>query len=243
MEELLRIEDLHLQVGGREILRGLHFVLHRGEKAVMFGPNGAGKSSLIYALLGYPGYRVTKGKIFFQERDITALPTNERVKLGLGVSFQNPPAIRGIKLREMLTVCRPAITPAEMAQNAAALNLTEFLGRDVNLGFSGGEVKRSEMLQLIAQRPALALFDEPDSGVDLENVELLGKQINDYLKLNSGLIITHQGYILNYIEVTRACVLYDGALVCSGDPKGILEDIKQKGYEGCVKCRVRKHDE
>ncbi|MCU0641900.1 MAG: ABC transporter ATP-binding protein [Candidatus Margulisbacteria bacterium] len=240
---MLRIDDLELKVGARTILNGFHFVLHRGEKAVMFGPNGAGKSSLIYAILGYPGYQVTRGKIFFQGRDITELPTNERVKLGLGVSFQNPPAIRGIKLSEMLNVCRPGISPDEAARRAAELNLTDFLARDINLGFSGGEVKRSELLQIIAQQPALALFDEPDSGVDLENVELLGRRINAYLKDNSGLIITHQGYILNFIEVTRACVLYDGRVVCSGDPKGILEDIRQKGYEGCVKCRVRKNDE
>jgi len=170
------------------------------------------------------------------------LPTNERVKLGLGVSFQNPPVIRGIKLAEMLKVCRPAISPTDIEQTAAALNLSEFLSRDINLGFSGGEVKRSELLQILAQRPEFVMFDEPDSGVDLENVELVGRQINDYLARHAGLVITHQGYILNFIKTTRACILFDGEIICSGDPQEILDDIRKNGYEACVKCRLRKHD-
>ncbi|HVN67661.1 MAG TPA: ATP-binding cassette domain-containing protein, partial [Candidatus Sulfotelmatobacter sp.] len=202
--ELLRIENLYLKVGEREILKGLDLIVYQGEKMVLFGQNGAGKSSLIYTILGWPGYQVTAGRIIFKGRDITHLPTNERVKLGLGVSFQNPPAVRGIKLAEMLKVCRPALTPAEIERSAAALNMGDFLARDVNLGFSGGEVKRSELLQILAQRPELVLFDEPDSGVDLENVELVGKQINSYLDQHAGIVITHQGYILNFIKTSRA---------------------------------------
>lgn len=243
MEEILRIENLRLEVGGKEILKGMNLIIHKGEKAVLFGPNGAGKSSLIYAILGFPGYEIKSGRIFFKGNEITKLPVNERVKLGIGVAFQTPPAVRGIKLQEMLKVCRNDISAAEIDKTSKDLNMEEFLGRDVNLGFSGGEAKRSELLQILVQRPEFVMFDEPDSGVDLENVELVGKQIDAYLNAHTGIVITHQGYILNFIHVGRACVLYDGDIVCSGDPKGILEDIREKGYEGCVKCRTRKHDE
>ena len=142
----------------------------------------------------------------------------------------------------MLKVCRPAIPDEDITQSSpAALNMGDFLSRDVNLGFSGGEVKRSELLQILAQRPEFVLFDEPDSGVDLENVELVGKQINTYLDQHAGIVITHQGYILNFIKTTRACMLYDGQIICSGNPQEILEDIRKNGYEACVKCRRRKH--
>lgn len=239
---LLRIEDLTLELGGKAILKGLNYSIAAGEKVVLFGPNGAGKSSLIYTILGFPGYKPKNGKIYFKDKDITNLPVNERVKLGLGVAFQSPPAIRGIKLGEMMKVSRPDISDEETDKLARGLNMTDFLSRDVNLGFSGGEAKRAELLQILAQRPELVLFDEPDSGVDLENVELLGKQIDAYLNAHTGIVITHQGYILNFIKATRGCVLYDGQIICSGNPREILDDIRSKGYEGCVKCRLPKKD-
>jgi Fe-S cluster assembly ATP-binding protein len=242
MTEILRIENLSLEVGGKKILDGLHLVIHENEKAILFGQNGAGKSSLLYAIMGFPGYKVTSGKIIFQGQEITNLPINERVKLGIGLAFQSPPAIRGIKLKEMLKVCRSEVQDAEIAALSKTFNMDPFLARDINLGFSGGEAKRAEILQILVQRPAFVMFDEPDSGVDLENIELIGNEINQYLKDHAGLIITHQGYILNFIEATRACVLYDGKVVCSGKPKEVLEDIKTKGYEGCVLCRTQKHE-
>jgi len=240
--ELLKIENLQLELGGKPILKGLDFLVRAGERVVLFGPNGAGKSSLLFAILGFPGYEPKSGRIFFKSKDITALSVNERVKLGIGMAFQNPPSLRGIKLEEMLKICRRDISPEEIEKASKDMKMGEFLSREVNLGFSGGEAKRAELLQILTQRPELALFDEPDSGVDLENVEMIGKQIDSFLEHNTGIVITHQGYILNFVRATRACVLYEGAIICSGNPKEILEDIREKGYEQCVRCRARKHE-
>jgi Fe-S cluster assembly ATP-binding protein len=181
------------------------------------------------------------------------MTTTERVELGLGVSFQNPPAIRGVKLKDLLNIesskkgSKPAseeLDPETIAL-AEKLNFSDqFLERDVNLGFSGGEVKRSEILQLLAQEPDFIMFDEPDSGVDIENVELLAEEINVLLdkdkkpglREKSGLLITHLGYILNFVGANTAHVLMDGRIACSGDPNEILEDIRKEGFKGCVEC-------
>jgi Fe-S cluster assembly ATP-binding protein len=238
-EEILKIDNLHLEVGGKMVLKGLNLALKKGERTILFGPNGAGKSSLLYAILGFPGYRVLSGRILFMGRDVTNLPVNDRVNLGLGVAFQNPPSIHGIKLREMLMICRRGISPTTLKKISKAMNMQEFLDRDVNLGFSGGEAKRAELLQILAQKPGFVMFDEPDSGVDLENVGLIGKQIDTYLRSHTGLVITHQGYILDFIRASRGCILYGGKIICTGSPKMILHAIRKKGYAGCAICKHR----
>jgi Fe-S cluster assembly ATP-binding protein len=181
------------------------------------------------------------------------MTTTERIELGLGVSFQNPPAIRGVKLKDLLNIetSKKGMNPLgkelspETIALADKLKLNDqFLERDVNLGFSGGEVKRSEILQLLAQQPDFIMFDEPDSGVDIENVELLAEEINVLLdkdkkpglREKSGLLITHLGYILNFVGANTAHVLMDGKIACSGDPNEILEDIRKEGFKGCVEC-------
>ena len=236
-KEILKIENLQLEIGGKEILKGLNLTVRKGERTVLFGPNGAGKSSLLYSILGFPGYRPKAGRILFRGKEITDLPVNERVKLGVGVAFQSPPAIHGIKLREMLQICREGISAAQIKRTSKLVNMGEFLDRDVNLGFSGGEAKRAEILQILAQKPGFVMFDEPDSGVDLENVELIGKQIDAFLASHTGIVITHQGYILEFMRATRGCILYDGRIICTGDPKKILRAIRKKGYAGCAICK------
>jgi len=200
-------------------------------------------------ILGFPKYKVTNGQILFKGEDITDLSTTERVRMGIGVSFQNPPAIRGVKLMDLLKVesgmeTEEELTP-ELRGLAAKMKFDEsFLERDVNLGFSGGEVKRSEILQLMAQNPDFIMFDEPDSGVDIENVELLAEEINVLLdkdkkpglRRKSGLLITHLGYILNFVSADTAHVLMDGRIACSGNPQEIIEDIRKDGFKGCVEC-------
>jgi Fe-S cluster assembly ATP-binding protein len=201
-------------------------------------------------ILGFPKYKVTNGEILFKGEDITNLNTTERVQRGVGVSFQNPPAIRGVKLMDLLKVESgqemgdEKLSP-EMMELAYKMKLDEnFLERDVNLGFSGGEVKRSEILQLLAQKPDFIMFDEPDSGVDIENVELLAEEINILLdkkkkpglREKSGLLITHLGYILNFVNADTANVLMDGRIACSGSPSEIIEDIRKEGFKGCVEC-------
>ena len=250
---LLEITDLAVEVSGKEILSDIDLYIDKGETHVLLGPNGSGKSTLFMSMLGFPKYKVTRGEILFKGEDITHMTTTERVQLGLGVSFQNPPAIRGVKLKDLLNIesrkKRHQTSIDELSPETIALAdklkfNDQFLERDVNLGFSGGEVKRSEILQLLAQKPDFIMFDEPDSGVDIENVELLAEEINVLLdkdkkpglREKSGLLITHLGYILNFVGANTAHVLMDGKIACSGDPTEILEDIRKEGFKGCVQC-------
>ncbi|MGD9229824.1 MAG: ATP-binding cassette domain-containing protein, partial [Desulfobacterales bacterium] len=192
--------------------------------------------------------------IFFKGEDITHMPINERAQMGIGMSYQRPPTINGLKTRQMVKLC----SEQEVDENdlAKQVNFEEFLDRDVNAGFSGGEIKRSELLQLMAQNPELMLFDEPESGVDMENISLVGKTIASLLQKNllaienktrmqaklertkMGLIITHTGYILEYVAADKGQVLYDGILSCTNNPREILNCIEESGYEECVRCII-----
>ena len=246
---LLEIENLAVEVAGKRVLKDINLSIAEGETHVLLGPNGAGKSTLFLTILGFPNYDVVQGSIKFKGQDITELSTAERVKLGIGVSFQTPPAIRGVSVGDLLKIesnqdVNDELNP-RMKELADQLKFSdEFLERDVNLGFSGGEVKRSEILQLLAQMPDFTMFDEPDSGVDIENVELLASQIGTLLdkdkpqrsRKRSGLLITHLGYILNFVSADKAHVLMNGVISCSGNPTEILEDIRKNGFNGCVEC-------
>jgi Fe-S cluster assembly ATP-binding protein len=247
---MLRIESLKVNVGENEILHGVNLEIPAGETHVLFGPNGSGKTSLLSAIMGLPDYRVTEGKITFNDQDITKLPINQRAKLGIGMSFQRPPTIRGLNMRQMIEICSASKT--DLGELASYMNLDGFLDRDVNLGFSGGETKRTELLQLLAQEPNLVLIDEPESGVDLESITLIGRAINRLLNKDvqlqkrrrlpkkSGLIITHTGYILDYVRADRGYVMCDGIIGCSGHPQELLEDIRRLGYEECVACHLQR---
>jgi Fe-S cluster assembly ATP-binding protein len=246
---LLEIENLAVEVGGKRVLKDINLSIAKGETHVLLGPNGAGKSTLFLTILGFPQYNVVNGTIKFKGQDITNLTTAERVQLGIGVSFQTPPSIRGVSVRDLLKIESHQDMDEElnprMKELATQLKFSdEFLDRDVNFGFSGGEVKRSEILQLLAQMPDFTMFDEPDSGVDIENVELLASEIGTLLdkdkpqgsRERSGLLITHLGYILNFVSADKAHVLMDGKISCSGNPTEILEDIRKNGFNGCVEC-------
>lgn len=236
-ERMLEIRDLSVRVEGREILKNLNLSIDKDEVVCLFGPNGAGKSTLLYTLIGYPGYEITSGEIIFKGRKINDLPIDERVRMGIGIAFQHPPKLVGVKLKELLElVAKNGNSLKELDEKAKTLKMAEFLHRDLNYGFSGGEVKRSEILQLALMKPEFLMLDEPDSGVDVENVELLGREIQKLLQGRSGFIITHIGYILNFIKADRAVVLYNGKLACEGDPYKVLKDIKDKGYKACLEC-------
>ena len=223
--------------------------IEKGEVNAIFGPNGSGKTSLLMAIMGVPPYQVTKGRVLFKGENITNLPVNERARRGIGLLFQRPPTIRGLKTRKLVEICSRGQANAE--ELASYLELEKFLDRDVNYGFSGGEIKRAELLQLLAQDPELALIDEPESGVDLESIALIGEAINRLLKKDihlrerrkmsqkAGLIITHTGHILDYVRVDKAYVMCNGHIGCSGHPQELLEQIRKMGYEECIKCHLQ----
>jgi Fe-S cluster assembly ATP-binding protein len=238
---MLEIKDLEVSSDGKKILKGVNVRIGPGETCVLLGPNGSGKSTLLHAIVGNPKFRVDGGAIYFKGKDILGMPTNERIKLGLGTSFQYPPAVRGVKLSDLLE----EITGAERVEEIAdKMGLRDFLRRDLNLGFSGGELKRSEIAQLLALEPSLILLDEPDSGVDIENLELIGEVINELLQRESrpryrersGLIITHMGSIMQYVKADRGFVMVDGKIACCGNPEELISQIKKNGYGECMKC-------
>jgi Fe-S cluster assembly ATP-binding protein len=244
-EPLLEVLDLHASVEGRPVLRGVSLVIRPGEVHVLFGPNGSGKTTLFRALLGFPDIRVEGGAIRFRGRDVIGLPVDERARLGLGLAFQRPPTLRGVKLRRLLTSISSDKGRADgLAQK---YGLGAFLDRDVNAGFSGGEIKRAELVQLLAQSPSLVLLDEPESGVDLEALALVGQMVNRLLgregpcarpggERPAGLFTSHTGGILDHVVADQGHVLCDGRLHCTQSPAAILERIRRGGYEACVTC-------
>lgn len=245
MQEMLRVENLWVSVDGRQILKGVNFSINYGEVHVLFGPNGAGKTTFIMTIMGFPKYKVEQGEIYFKGEDITDKDVYERAQIGLGVSFQRPPTVRGVTLRRIIEIISDDKVDKERVHDfSEKLNLLGHLDRNLNDGFSGGEMKRSELLQLMAQRPDLVLIDEPESGVDMENIALVGESINTLLGKDkvkdpkrSAMIITHTGYILDFVNGDRGCIFLDGNIVCQGNPKDILSEIKKSGYRRCVECR------
>ncbi len=252
---MLQIEELKVEVGNKTILKNVNMEIPKGETHILFGPNGSGKTSLMMTLMGFSGYNVTHGKITFKGEDITSMPIHERARLGIGVSFQRPPTINGLKTRSIVEICSGG-RPIDIEELSKQLKFSDFLDRDVNHNFSGGEIKRSELLQLMAQQPDLVLLDEPESGVDLESIVLIGDTIKFLLQRGikcpkelshknfvekgnkSALVITHTGHILDYITADNGQVLYNGVLCCSRNAREILNWIREYGYEECVRCTI-----
>jgi Fe-S cluster assembly ATP-binding protein len=254
---MLVIEGLRVAIEDKTVLENVNMEIKPGETHVLFGPNGSGKTSLLMTIMGFPQYRVTAGKISYKGVDITHLPIDERARLGIGMSYQRPPTIHGVKTRQMVEICaRGGIDAVALARQ---VNFDQFLERDINAGFSGGEIKRSELLQLMAQNPDLVLFDEPESGVDMENIALVGRTIARLLEKNPlhkdkesvlqtkkertkmGLIITHTGFILDYVAADVGHLLFNGIIGCSGNPRELFQCINNQGYEECVRCSIEKN--
>jgi Fe-S cluster assembly ATP-binding protein len=241
---MLEIQDLHVNVGEKEVLHDVNLHIREGETHVLMGPNGSGKSTLLMTIMGFGNYVVTTGKIFYKGEDITHLPIHERAKRGMGIMFQRPPTISGLKLGKLL-LATSGNKAEEVTAFAGRMHMDRFLERDINKGFSGGEIKRSEVLQLMVQKPDLVMLDEPESGVDLENIALIGSAISQLLEKDthlmkrrkSGLVITHTGYILDYLDADKGHVMCDGEIRCHGNPREILKDIKARGYKECLECR------
>jgi len=252
---MLGIENLSIRLFNKIILKDVHLYIPQGEVHALLGPNGSGKTTLLMTIMGFPEYEVVSGRIMFMGEDITALPIHERARRGIGLMFQRPPTIKGLKTRQMLEICNR--DNRDIDHLVRELHFQDFLARDINQGFSGGEIKKSELLQLLVQYPSLALLDEPESGVDLENISIIGKSINRLLERDwparrtekcrrkireerriSGLIITHTGYVLDYVQTDRGHVMMEGSIACGGNAGEILRCIKEVGYEECVRCLV-----
>jgi len=240
----LEIRDLHVRVGEKEILRGLDLAVDKGEIHALMGPNGSGKSTLANAIMGHPNLEVTAGQICFQGEDITEAAPDERARMGLFMAFQYPVAVPGVTvtkyLRTVLNAHREArgeepIPLKDFRQTVeAAMKLTnvptEFSSRYLNEGFSGGEKKRMEILQLALQRPEMAILDETDSGLDIDALRVVANGVNAVAGPEMGvLIITHYQRILYLVQPSHVHVMYQGRIVKEGGPD-LVGELEAKGY-------------
>lgn len=237
---MLEIKNLHVRASDKEILRGLSLNVGKGEIHVILGPNGSGKSTLMNVILGHPKYEVTGGTIFFEGEDFTALKTFERARRGIFLSFQTPEEIPGITVENMLRTAKQALTGdkikilqfhKELLATMRELQINpEYAGRYMNVGFSGGEKKRNEILQLLTLKPKLALLDETDSGLDVDAVEIVSSGVAKFHnENNSCVIITHNAQILKHLPVTHAHILLNGRIVKSGGAE-LVGEVSEHGY-------------
>ncbi len=237
---LLEIENLHVSVEGKEILKGISLSLEKGEVHALMGPNGSGKSTLSNALLGHPKYQATQGTVLFQGQDLLALKTDARARSGIFLAFQYPTAIQGVSVANFLRTAMKArfgdgFQPKEFRRQLKSamqqLGIDEsFAPRYVNDGFSGGEKKRHEILQMALLKPVLAILDETDSGLDIDALRTVAEGINRLRGPELGiLLITHYQRLLNYVEPDAVHVLLDGRIVRSAG-KELAHELEAKGY-------------
>ena len=243
----LEIKNLHVNIDGKEILKGVDLIVKQGEIHAIMGPNGTGKSTLAYTLMGHPSYLVTKGQVIFKDQDVLALEPDERSRLGMFLAFQYPVAIPGVTvanfLRTALNARRRAVNPEDkgmpvpefrklLKEKMELLKMDQaFAGRYLNEGFSGGEKKRAEILQMATLRPEIAILDETDSGLDIDALRVVADGVNALTGPDLGvLVITHYQRLLNYIKPHFVHVMMGGRLVESGGPDLALS-LEEHGYE------------
>lgn len=239
---MLTVDKLSVKAGEQLILDEVSLTIPAGETHILMGPNGSGKSTLLRAIMGLGDLEVISGRIIFQGRDVTKLSVDERARLGMGIAMQHSPSLPEVTLEGLAQVLGDRYRN-DWRPLATALNCGYLLERGLNDRFSGGESKRAELFQLLIQRPQLLLVDEPESGVDLVNIAVVGKALHQLLKPgkikhreHSGLIITHTGHILNYLNADQGYVLINGKLVCEGNPRDLFDEVSKHGFEGCVAC-------
>lgn len=240
-KELLKVNDLYVDVEEKKILHGINLSIGKGETHVLMGPNGTGKSTLGYALMGNPKYEIKQGEIWFQGKNITEEPVNERSKAGLFLSFQNPLEVPGVTLSSFIRNALEQKTgkriklwdyKKELEKTMELLQMdASYAERDLNVGFSGGEKKKAEILQLLMLKPALAILDETDSGLDVDAVRTVSAGIEAYQKNCKGslLIITHSTKILESLSVDYTHVMVDGRIIRTGNAS-LVDEINAEGF-------------
>lgn len=239
--ELLNIKDLRVSAEEKEILHGVGLTLGAGETHVLMGPNGAGKSTLAGALMGHPGYTVTGGSVTFQGEDLLSLSVSQRARAGLFLSFQNPIEVLGISLENFIRTALEQRTGdklrlwnfrKEVRKVLDALQMDgSYAERDLNVGFSGGEKKKAEILQMLLLKPALAILDETDSGLDVDAVRTVSRGVEEFQKDKDAglLIITHNAAILSALHVDAVHILVDGRIVANGGAE-LIGEIERNGF-------------
>lgn len=249
---MLKIKDLQVTVDNKLILRGVNLTIEPGELVVIMGPNGSGKSSLAYSLIGHPRYRVKKGKLELDGEDLLTMKPDERARAGLFLAWQNPVAVKGVAIEQVLRAARLSCSNAAckrtgqlekcetvtefrqmLGQEAAKLKLKDkLLSRAVNVGFSGGEKKKLEILQLAILKPKYAILDETDSGLDIDALRVVAEGMNRIRRENKRMgimVITHYQRILQYIKADRVLVMKEGKIVKSGG-SGLVKMLEKEGY-------------
>lgn len=241
MPHLLEVSNLHVKVGDNLILQGVDMVVNPGEIHVLMGPNGAGKSTLVQTIMGHPAYEIVKGSIKINGEEVSELSADKRAKLGAFLSFQNPYEVAGVTLQDFLRQAKIACTGEDIGSLTFYANLVETLRdldiddayalRYLNVGFSGGEKKKSEMLQMSVLDPSLAMLDEPDSGLDVDAVRVVSQMVKQFFdKGNKAIIlITHHNEIMRELKIDHAHILKDGRTVLSGGTE-IIDRIEAEGY-------------
>lgn len=250
MSELLTIKDLHVEIDKKEILHGLNLSIKEGEIHVVMGRNGSGKSTFTNALMGHPAYKISKGQIKFKDTEINNLKSNERAKLGMFLGFQYPISIPGVTVVNFIRQAIKAlkgdnISPKDFRKRLyEKMDLLEidysFATRYINEGFSGGEKKRMEILQMSILEPSFVILDEPDSGLDIDSLKLVAESINNFKKQFpkiSILLVTHYQRILDYIKPDKVHVFLEGNIVESGGHELALE-LEKRGYDWLEKAQV-----
>lgn len=241
MSELLRIENLHVAAGDKELLHGVNLTVNAGEAHVIMGVNGAGKSTLLHAIMGNPAYTVTEGRIFFEGEDITDLSTDKRARLGIFLSFQSPISVAGISMENFIRTAKTAVSgqqqrlfPFKRLMKARMQDLdmdASYAERYLNDGFSGGERKKSEILQMRILDPKLAMLDETDSGLDVDAVRTVAKNIQDFHNAsNALLLITHLNQLIRFIRPDHVHILIGGRIVKEGGPE-LADEVEANGFD------------
>lgn len=236
---MLEINNLRVTIDGKEVIKGLSLTINPNEKVALMGRNGCGKTSLSKVIMGHPDYQITAGTIKFLGQDITELKVEERAKLGIFLGFQHPEEISGVSVTEFLRISYNNITKSKinilqfdqlLTENMKQLKIpSEFKHRYLNEGFSGGEKKKTETLQLLLLKPAIAILDETDSGLDIDALKAVSDGIN-LMKDTGILLITHYSRILNYVKPDRVLIMQDGKIVKEGDIN-LAKELEDKGYD------------